>query len=346
MIKSERTISSAPVVSSTNGNLLLDQFGRVFNYLRIAVNEKCNFRCLYCMPEEGIVFQPEEKRLTPDELVRLVSITTSLGVRKIRFTGGEPLIYSDLISLLREVNNVPEITSIHITTNGLLLPQMANELLEVGVEGINISLDTLRYDRFLEITRRNGLYKVLKGLSLALGIGFPSVKVNVVAMRGFIEDEISDFVELTKDNHLTVRFIELMPFDAHQIWKTGKFLGADRIVELLYAHYPYLSKSTGSSTEEYVFRVPDYEGKIAVIPSFTRSLCSSCNRIRLTADGKIRNCLYSDYEFNLRDLIRTGATDEEIAQLFKQALWLKPRDGKEAQKINGYHRESMTQIGG
>ncbi|MCH8010715.1 MAG: GTP 3',8-cyclase MoaA [Candidatus Marinimicrobia bacterium] len=346
MVVRQKPITAKPAVIPSNGNILLDQHGRVFDYLRIAVNEKCNLRCIYCMPEEGIDFKPVEKCLTTDEILRLISIAASLGVRKIRFTGGEPLIYKELVPLIREVASIPGIKSIHVTTNGLLLQKMAEDLLAAGVDGVNISLDTLHQDRFEEITRRKGLEKVLGGLSLALRIGFPSVKVNMVAMRSFNEDEIGDFVELTKENHLAVRFIELMPFDAHQIWNTGKFLGADRILETLHSLYPQLNRVTGSATEEHVFRVPGFKGKVAVIPSFTRSFCGNCNRIRLTADGRIRNCLYSDNEFNVRDLMRNGAMDEEIGRMFRQAMWVKPKDGWEALKTNGNHRESMTQIGG
>lgn len=346
MVIKEKPISTLTAVSPSNGNILLDQHGRVFDYLRIAINEKCNLRCCYCMPEEGINFHLPDRLLTIDEMLRLITIFTSLGVRKVRFTGGEPLIHKELITLIREVETFSEIESIHVTTNGLLLPKMADNLLTAGVDGLNISLDTLQADRFVEITRRKGLNRVLEGLSLALEIGFPSVKVNVVAMRGFNDDEIGDFVELTKDNLLTVRFIELMPFDSHQIWKTGKFFGADMILEILHSLYPELNRVSGSSTEEHMFQVPDYNGKVAVIPSFTRSLCSECSRIRLTADGRIRNCLYSDNEFNVRNLMRNGAKDEEISRMFRQAMWLKPKDGREAQKLNGHHRESMTQIGG
>ncbi|HBN45364.1 MAG TPA: GTP 3',8-cyclase MoaA [Candidatus Marinimicrobia bacterium] len=346
MVIKEKHISAQPAVSPSNGNVLLDQYGRVFDYLRIAVNEQCNLRCLYCMPEEGIHFQPAEKRLKANEMFRLIRIASSLGVRKVRFTGGEPLIYKDLIPLIREVATVPEIESIHVTTNGLLLKKMASELLAAGVDGVNISLDSLRADRFKKISRREGLDKVLKGLSLALKIGFSSVKVNVVAMRGFNDDEIGDFIELTKNSDLTVRFIELMPFDAHQIWKTGKFIGAEEIMEILHTLYPKLHTVTGSSTEEQIYQVGGYRGKISVIPSFTRSFCNMCNRVRLTADGRIRNCLYSDNEINIRDLMRSGAKDEDISLMFKQAMWLKQKDGWEAQKLNGHHRESMTQIGG
>jgi len=340
-----RPIAAAEVLPE-NGDRLIDQFGRVFDYLRVAVNEKCNLRCIYCMPEEGIDFRPEAKLLTADEIIRIVTIAAGLGVRKIRFTGGEPLIHRQIIEMVSAAASTPDIESIHLTTNGVLFEKKAEALFEAGLRGVNISLDTLDHQKFIDITRRKGLDQVLAGVRTALSLPFPSVKLNVVFMRGFNDAEISDFVELTKESPLVVRFIELMPFDAHQIWKTGKFYGADRIVEELKRLHPDLEPADGTATEHHVFRVPGYKGKVAVIPAFSRTLCGNCNRVRLTADGKLRNCLYSDNEFSLRDMMRNGSSDEEIANLMREAMWLKPRDGWEAQRGGGQRRESMTQIGG
>lgn len=346
MLKTEVRSIAATEVLPENGNRLMDQFGRVFDYLRIAVNEKCNLRCIYCMPEEGIDFHPEAKLLTTEEIIRIVTIAAELGVRKIRFTGGEPLIHRQIIELVSAAASTPAIDDIHLTTNGLLLEKNAKALCKAGLDGVNISLDTLDHQKFVDITRRKGLDAVMAGVRTALSLPFSSVKLNVVFMRGFNELEIADFVELTKESPLAVRFIELMPFDAHQIWRTGKFYGAERIVEDLKRLYPQLGPVDGSATEHHVFRVPEYKGKVAVIPSFSRTLCGNCNRVRLTADGKLRNCLYSDNEFSLRDLMRNGSSDEAIAHLMREAMWLKPRDGWEAQHQGDHHRESMTQIGG
>ncbi|MEE9166173.1 MAG: GTP 3',8-cyclase MoaA [Candidatus Neomarinimicrobiota bacterium] len=328
------------------GDHIIDQHGRLFDYVRIAVNERCNLRCIYCLPEEGIDFLPSEQLLTSQEIIRIVHILAQLQVTKVRFTGGEPLLRKDMAHLVSQASITPGIESVHITTNGLLLSEYANDLYKAGLHGINISLDTMDRQKFLKITRSDCLDKVLEGLNLALSLPFPSVKVNVVVMRDFNHEEIGDFVELTRDNRLTVRFIELMPFDAHQIWKTGKFFGAEKILEYLSGLYPHMDEEEGSVTEEHVYRIPGHEGKFAVIPSFTRSLCEGCNRIRLTADGKIRNCLYSDNEFDVKKLARQGDSHEKIADLFKRAMWTKLKDGWEAQHRGNHLRESMTQIGG
>jgi cyclic pyranopterin phosphate synthase len=236
-----------------------------------------------------------------------------------------------------------------MTTNGVLFADAAQALRDGGLGGVNISLDTLRPDRFLTMTRRTGVERVLAGIRHAVALRFPSVKVNVVAMRGFNDDEIPAFAALTRELPVTVRFIELMPFDEHQVWKSGRFFGADRIVAALRAAAPGLEATEGSSTEEHAFQVPGHAGKLAVIPAFTRSLCGACNRIRLTADGQIRNCLYSDREFDLRAALRRGASDVELGDLLCEAMQHKLVDGWAAQheaERAGRHRTSMTQIGG
>ena len=223
---------------------------------------------------------------------------------------------------------------------------LAGKLKESGLTGVNISIDTLNPEKFLQITRRDELVRAMEGLEAAKTAGIPSIKVNAVALRGFNDSEIVEFVELTKDYPLTVRFIELMPFDAHQIWKTGKFFSAEHIQKELKDHFPEIKTTDGTATEHAIFQVPNYAGKVAVIPSYSRNLCGNCNRIRLTADGKIRNCLYAHNEFNLRDLMRSGGTKEEMKELILSAMWKKLFDGWTAQKSGSNSRESMTQIGG
>ncbi|MAG20861.1 MAG: GTP 3',8-cyclase MoaA [Candidatus Marinimicrobia bacterium] len=346
LLKTEVKSIAATEALPENGNCLIDQFGRVFNYLRIAVNEKCNLRCIYCMPEEGIDFRPEKKLLTAEEILRVVKISADLGVRKIRFTGGEPLLRSDMVRIVEKTVEIPGINDVCITTSGLLLRKMASQLSDAGLTSVNISLDTLDAAKFREITRRDGLAQVMEGLETALKLPFNSVKINTVFMRGLNHDELKNFVEITEKYPVAVRFIELMPFDAHQIWKTGKFYGAERIVEELKQLFPELKKVKGSATEHHVFRVSGFKGNVAVIPAYSRTLCGNCNRVRLTADGKLRNCLYSDNEFSLRDMMRNGTSDEAMAHLMKKAMWLKPEDGWVAQRQGDHGRESMTQIGG
>ena len=325
---------------------ITDRFGRTFNYLRLAVNEYCNLRCIYCMPEEGIPFKDKEKLITTKEIFKLIRIMTDMGVSKIRFTGGEPLLREDIPDLIHYASEISTVDSVNLTTNGLLLPAYLESLEQAGLTGINISLDTLNTEKFKAITRRNGLDKVIAGLDMAIKSNIGSIKVNVVAMRDFNDNEILDFAELTNENDITVRFIELMPFDTHQIWKTGKFYRAEQIVNDLKSQIKELNPVSGSNTEYHVFQIQGYSGKVAVIPSYTRSLCGNCNRIRITADGKLLNCLYSQTETNIRDAIRNGESNQDIKNMIKNAMTKKLRDGWTAQNQGQDQRESMTQIGG
>ena len=337
----------------TAGDTIRDQFGRVFNYLRVAVTDRCNLRCVYCMPEGGVDFARHDTLLQTDEILRVIRVTSKLGVNKVRYTGGEPLVRSDILDLVEGAVRTPGVQTVHLTTNGVLLPAQAEPLRRAGLHGVNISLDTLDPERFSKCTRRIGLEQVLAGLEEVLALRFPSVKVNVVAMRGFNDDEMGAFVELTREAPITVRFIELMPFDASQIWRTGRFLSMERMLARFSQLYPQSEVVNGSSTEHMSFRLPGCAGSVAFIPSYTRDFCKDCTRIRLTADGRIRNCLYSEEEFGLLSCLRQDGTDEDIAQTLKDAMWAKPEDGRAAQQqtsssqeTNGRVRESMAQIGG
>jgi cyclic pyranopterin phosphate synthase len=250
------------------------------------------------------------------------------------------------LKLVQFAKETPGIESVHLTTNGLLLSKHFQELERACLSGINISLDTLKSEKFKIITRRDGLELVLNSLNKAMQSTIQSIKLNVVAMRDFNDDELMDFVGLTKENNITVRFIELMPFDSHQIWKTGKFYGADDIVSDIQNQVDQLNPIDGSRTEHHVFQVNDYKGKVAVIPAFSRNLCGACNRIRITADGKLLNCLYSQNETNLRDAMRIGKSDMEIGEMIRGTMKNKFKDGWEAQNQGSAKRESMTQIGG
>jgi cyclic pyranopterin phosphate synthase len=334
---------------------LQDRHGRTFDYIRIAITEKCNLRCTYCMPEEGVDFKKGEQILQTDEILRVIRTLARMGIKKVRFTGGEPLVRKDIIKLVEGAASTPGIKGVHVTTNGILLGRYAKDLHNAGLTGLNISMDTLDAGKFERITRRAGVDKVLDSIDNALAVGFQRVKVNVVLMRGFNEEEIPQLCELTKDKAITLRFIEFMPFDAHQIWESGEhFASAEVIVNTIKSLYPNIEDASGTRTEHHTFKVPGYAGKIAVIPAFTRSLCGNCSRIRLTADGKIRNCLYSDEEFDLRTVIRGGGSDDEIVQTFRDAFSEKAKDGFEAKKrsmakrvdVSDIGRVSMTQIGG
>jgi cyclic pyranopterin phosphate synthase len=307
------------------------------------------------MPEEGVDFKHGEQILTADEILRVIGVLAEMGIKKVRFTGGEPLVRKDIVQLVEGAANTPGIKAVHLTSNGIIFPKYAKQLREAGLTGVNISLDTIDKDKFHKITRRPGEDKVLDSIQHALDLGFPRVKVNTVVMRGFNDDELFNFTEMTKDHPLTVRFIEFMPFDAHQIWETGEyFLSAETMIKHLKERYPGLELASGTRTEHHIFQVPGYKGKIAIIPAFTRSLCGNCSRIRLTADGGVRNCLYSDQEFSLRELLRGGCTDEEIVSVFRRAFREKAKDGFESKKKSAMRettvkfqgRTSMTQIGG
>jgi cyclic pyranopterin phosphate synthase len=325
---------------------LIDQFGRSFNYLRIAINENCNLRCIYCMPEKGIHSSKSKITLTPNEISRILKVSSELGVNKVRFTGGEPLIHPHIISLVEMASNTPRIDSVHLTTNAVFLKNMVGKLKHAGLQGINISIDTLDTEKYLRMTRRDTLNRAMEGLEAAISAGIPSIKINVVILRGFNDSELKDFAELTRGHSITVRFIELMPFDDHQIWKTGKFMSAQHVTQNLKQYFPNISPADGSRTEHAIYRVPGYKGKIAVIPAFSRSLCGQCNRIRITADGKIRNCLFTRDENNILGLMQRGGTDDDMKIMLVDTMWKKAYDGWEAQNSGIETRNSMAQIGG
>lgn len=331
---------------SETSNLLVDRYGRLFDYARIALNEKCNLRCVYCMPEEGIKFKPDKDLLSNGEIKRIISLLSDLGVKKIRFTGGEPLLREDIFDLIEYTSVKKKIRSTQLTTNGVLLESVVDRLASSGLNGVNISLDTLKPEKFKIITRRFGLEKVVNGLDAAIKTKALNVKLNVVLMRNFNDDELFSFAELTKSKPIVVRFIELMPFDSKQIWKTGKFYGSEEIIGELKNHFPNMSTATGTKTEHSIFNVPGYVGKIAVIPAYSRNLCGACNRIRITADGKILNCLFSNIEHDLKGMLRSNQDNDLIKSKIKNVMLDKMQNGWLAEKSGEDRRNSMTQIGG
>jgi cyclic pyranopterin phosphate synthase len=299
------------------------------------------------MPEKGMHFAPEEKLLSTREILRVLRVGAKLGLSKVRFTGGEPLVRQDIDELVDSATKIDGIRSVHLTTNGLLLGKHLEAFKRSGLTGLNISLDTLDAARFLRITRRSGLEKVVESIHKAIEIGIPKIKLNVVALKDFNIDELVRFVEFTKDHAVTVRFIELMPFNSQENkWRESAYTSAIYVQELLKAAYPELSTERGTATEQYCFSLEGHKGNIAIIPAYTRSLCEACTRLRVTADGKLMNCLYSTEPYNLRDLMREGATDEEIAGLFRLSVEEKPLNGIEARRNRHSEHHSMTQIGG
>ena len=326
-------------------SLLVDRYSRSVNYVRVSVTSRCNLRCVYCMREEhGGQGDPAEE-LRYQEICTILEVLAISGVRKVRFTGGEPLLRDDIVELVRFAKEVVGIETVVLTTNGVLLDRYLDRLVEAGLDGINFSLDTFEGDRYRAITRRGLLPDVLENLECLLRyVDVLHVKINVLLLRGINNSEMGSFVELGRQWPITVRFMELMPFDDHQIWRTGKFMGADTILETLGNIYPALESMQGEATEHFSFCLPGYKGKIAIIPAFTRNFCSQCNRLRITSTGKIISCLYSRDGVDLLEALRNGSGTGELESLFRRAIDIKPRDGREAGRKA--LRTSMSEIGG
>jgi cyclic pyranopterin phosphate synthase len=324
---------------------LADRFGRNITYARIAVTCACNLRCAYCLSEEHDGAASSGNLMSTGDIERLISTLARLGINKIRFTGGEPLLREDIAELVAAAKRTPGINTVSLTTNGVLLHRHIDALLDAGLDALNLSIDTLDRDRYRTITRRDRFDQVKENLESLLARQALPVKLNIVMMRGINSDEIGRFMEYTRNDPVTVRFMELQPFDDHQIWRTGRFLGLDRIQELLTEACPELSAHRGSSTEYFSFSLPGSAGSAAIIPAYTRNFCSDCNRIRVTADGAVISCLYDKHGVNLLPLLQRQACFEEIAALFMKAAEEKPENGKREGR-RGTVRTSMSEIGG
>jgi GTP 3',8-cyclase len=297
---------------------LLDSFGRVHNNLRISVTDRCNLRCSYCMAEDA-VFIDREKLLTFEEIARFVQIAVPLGIDKVRLTGGEPLMRRDLSRLARLLCGIPGLRDVGITTNGILLAEHAQELFDAGLHRINISLDTLSPDRFRQLTRRDGLDKVLAGILAAKKAGFEPIKLNAVSIRGITEHEVVPLACFAREHGLEMRFIEYMPIGADR-WERDKVYFAHDILEQLEHHVGPLVpvEHFDPRAPAMEFRYTDGKGKVGIIASISRPFCTNCNRVRLTADGKLRNCLFAIDEVDVKSLLRSGAPDGAIADLMRR----------------------------
>ena len=331
-------------MSSTSQCALVDTFNRPVDYVRIAVTSLCNLRCSYCMREGHKERADAHPVLKKEEINTIIALLAGLGVTKIRFTGGEPLLRNDIVELVGEAKKHAAIKTVGLTTNGLLLDRFLPSLMEAGLDAVNFSIDTLYSERYQAITRRNDYERARKNLDKLLNTSHIAVKLNVVLMRDINSDEICRFVDFTRDHAITVRFMELQPFDDNQIWRTGRFMGSDKIRELLLHHYPELQTIKGSATQYFSYTLPGYKGSVAIIPAFTRNFCSQCNKIRITSEGKIISCLYEKEGLNLLPLLRGNSDKRALADLFRKAVLLKPEDGKHTAKGSG--RTSMSEIGG
>ncbi len=323
---------------------LVDTFGRVHRDLRIAVTDRCNFRCQYCMPEEGMKWIPREGILTFEEIERIASLlVTRYGVDSIRLTGGEPTVRANLPDLVKRLAALN--VDLAMTTNGATLPLVAKPLKDAGLKRLNISLDSLDRDRFIELTRRDDLDRVLEGIDAAIDAGFDPVKINVVLMRGINDDEIVDFARFGREKGVIVRFIEFMPLDADEQWGHDRVVPLAEVVSTINEAYP-IEAVTRTSAPATRYRYADGEGEIGVIATVTEKFCDTCDRIRLTADGQFRNCLFAVSDYNLRDALRAGATDDDIAGVIEGAV----HDKWAGHGIDTVHfirpKRNMSQIGG
>jgi cyclic pyranopterin phosphate synthase len=298
---------------------LVDSFGRVHDNLRISVTDRCNIRCFYCMPETDVQFVDRREILDFEEIERFVRIAAGLGINKVRITGGEPLVRRDLPELVRRLAAVPGIRDLALTTNGVLLPELAGPLHDAGLRRINVHLDTLDRERFRQITRRDDLPRVTAGLDAALRLGY-SIKINAVAVKNLVEPDIVPLALYGREHGIEVRYIEFMPLDAQELWDRRKVLMADQIIETLSAAIaplvPVPDPDPRAPASEYSFS--DGRGRVGFIASVSRPFCLNCNRIRLTADGKLRYCLFALEEDDVKSLMRGGATDDEIAALVRR----------------------------
>ena len=327
---------------------LRDSWGREIKSVRVSVTDKCNFRCKYCMPAEGLEWLPREEVLTFEEITRLVSVLAALGVSEVRLTGGEPLARRDLPDLVRMLAPIPGVDDLSLTTNGVLLDRLAGPLVDAGLRRVNVSLDSLNHVRFAEITRRDALDRVLRGLEEAER--YPElrpIKVNCVAIKGFTETEVPALAEFARRRPYVVRFIEFMPLDADEVWREDEVLTGAEIRALIEAaHGPLVELPSKPSSTAKRFAFADGRGEIGFVNPVSEPFCSTCDRIRLTADGQLRTCLFSRREWDLKTPLRSGASDDELTALLRWAVAHKELK----HRINepGFVRasRSMSQIGG
>ena len=329
-------------------NTLLDSYGRQITYLRLAVTDRCNLRCQYCMPAHGIDIVDRKELLTFKEMYRITRVLSELGVNKVRLTGGEPFVRKDFINLVESLSFNDHLEEINITTNGALVTNHIADLEKYKVKSINLSIDSLKPDKFLQITRRDQFSRVWEAYEALLKSSL-KLKLNVVVQAGFNTDEIIDFIELTRDNDVSVRFIEEMPFNGKGQRSVEENWNFNRIIRKITEEMPgFEPVPTPMSSTSKNFKVNGYRGTFGIIPAFTRTICHDCNRIRITATGMYKNCLFDDGVFDLRQYIRKGASDQDLKQLFIDTVQKKPKDGFEAEanRKTGGVSESMSTIGG
>ncbi len=326
-------------------NELIDGYGRTINYLRLAVTDRCNLRCRYCMPEGGISSGQADDLLSFEEFIRLVEVAASCGISKLRFTGGEPFVRKDFIHLLETVHALPGIEAIHVTSNGVAVAEHVSRLRELGIAGFNLSLDSLDPTRFTHITRRNALAPVKDTLNRLVKAEIP-LKINVVVQQGINTDEIANLALLTKSRPLTVRFIEQMPFNGDGT-PVSSLWDSQYIFNELRKHYPSIKRSLHDSGTAKLYTIPGFTGTIGIIGAYSRQFCRNCNKIRITPQGLLKTCLYDNGTLSLRTLLRDRSiTDSDLVEALVQAVEEKPENGYRAEEISQGGHASMASIGG
>ncbi len=328
---------------------LVDSYGRRIKSMRISVTDKCNFRCTYCMPAEGLPWLKKSEILSYEEIERIARVAVGIGIEQIRLTGGEPLVRRDIAELVRMLSGIEGLRSLSMTTNGILLKPLAGKLADAGLTRINVSLDSLLREKFAQITRRDQLDRVLEGLEeLEKYPSIHPIKINAVAMRGFSEEEVLDFAKLARRKAYSVRWIEFMPLDADQIWRKEDILAGAEIQAIIEAAYgPLVPIKTGDPSEtarRYTFS--DGIGEVGFINPVSEPFCASCDRIRLTSDGQLRTCLFATEETDLRAVIRSTPDDEVLAATLRNAVWRKELKHYIGDKQFKRASRSMSMIGG
>eukprot|EP00918_Siedleckia_nematoides_P035931 GHVU01078124.1.p1 GENE.GHVU01078124.1~~GHVU01078124.1.p1 ORF type:complete len:405 (+),score=46.03 GHVU01078124.1:25-1239(+) len=330
-------------------DFLTDTFGRNHNYLRISLTERCNLRCQYCMPEGGVQLSAKDQLLTTEEIIKLGRIFVEEGVTKIRLTGGEPLVRKDLIDIIAELNKLKSngLESISMTTNGVTLARKLPSLQKAGLDHLNISLDTLVPAKFEFITRRKGWNKVMESIDRALELGYDPVKINCVVLRGMNEEEICDFAALTQHKNIDVRFIEYMPFDGNK-WNDKKMVPYNEMLDIIKQKWPSLSRTTDvdSDTAKAWKIESDWAGRVGFITSMSDHFCAGCNRVRITADGNLKVCLFGNSEVSLRDKLRSGASETELRETISGAIKRKKKQHAGMFNIAKMKNRPMILIGG
>ncbi|RPI08108.1 MAG: GTP 3',8-cyclase MoaA [Zetaproteobacteria bacterium] len=338
----------APIGIGVVVSRLKDALGRTIDDLRISLTDRCNFRCIYCMPADGLPWLPKREILAYEEILRLARIFIDLGVRTVRLTGGEPLMRQDIDVLIEGLMRLDPNLDLSMTTNGFFLADKVDRLSRAGLKRINVSLDSLKPDRFERMVRRDGqlVFKILDGMRRSRQAGLSPIKINSVIMRGYNDDELLDFVRLGREEDYQVRFIEYMPLDAQGEWTMETVVPGAEILTRIDAAYPLCRESGNGSEPATVYRFADGRGSIGVIASVTEPFCDHCNRVRITADGHLRTCLFALTEYDLKGLLRSGATDEELADFIVAAVWKKEAGHKINQPDFVKPDRSMSAIGG